>query len=365
MVPIIQKIDADPLLEYSIIAADMHMASLFGKTIQDVKDFSDRVYTVETLMHSDSRLSRAKSIGICILGVSELLSQIRPDLFFILGDRGEVLGAAICAMEMNIPIVHIFGGDVTQGGVDEPVRHALTKIANIHLASNQDSADRIIQMGEEPWRVHNVGSPVLDLINQRCFSNPGEVAEKFKLDLKKPIVLLLQHSVTWQVDDAEHQIKETLKALVPLGYQTVAVYPCADPGYSVIIRELENMTKHAWFQVYPNLDYRDFWGLMNISSAFVGNSSAGVLESASFKIPFINIGIRQEGRLRAENVIDVDHESQKIRESIELAIHDEPFRKRVENCVSPFGDGYASDRIVSILKGLELNDKILSKQITY
>jgi len=125
------------------------------------------------------------------------------------------------------------------------------------------------------------------------------------------------------------------------------------------------MTKHAWFQVYPNLDYRDFWGLMNISSAFVGNSSAGVLESASFKIPFINIGIRQEGRLRAENVIDVDHESQKIRESIELAIHDEPFRKRVENCVSPFGDGYASDRIVSILKGLELNDKILSKQITY
>jgi UDP-hydrolysing UDP-N-acetyl-D-glucosamine 2-epimerase len=341
------------------------MAEKFGKTIDEVRKWTENVYTIDTMLCSDTKIARAKSIGIGLMSFPHILEDIKPDLVFVLGDRGEVLGMAICAMQFNIPIVHLFGGDVTQGGVDEPTRHAITKIANIHLTSNSESAKRVLQMGEEPWRVHNVGSPVLDLIHQKKFSLPEKVKEKFRLDIEKPILLLLQHSVTWQVEEAEFQIRQTMEAIDLLGHQTIAVYPCSDPGYDGIIKVLLEYEDKPYFQLFENIEFSDFWGLMNIASAFIGNSSAGVMETASFKIPFVNIGIRQEGRLRADNVIDVDHSEDQIIEAIQTAVNDKKFREKVNNCVSPYGDGKASEKIVSVLQNIEINENLIKKKMTY
>jgi UDP-hydrolysing UDP-N-acetyl-D-glucosamine 2-epimerase len=343
----------------------MHLAETFGKTIFEVEKWSDKVHTVETLLNADSKVSRAKSIGLGIMSYSQLLETVLPDFVFVLGDRGEVLAMAIAAMEMCIPIVHLFGGDVSQAGVDEPVRHAITKMANIHLTSNRESANRILKMGEEPWRVHNVGSPVLDLIYQERYTTPEKVKEKFRLDLEKPILLLLQHSVTWQVEDAEYQIRQTMEAVDHLGYQSIAIYPCSDPGYGKIIKVLTEYEDKPYFQLFKNIEFSDFWGLINIANVFIGNSSAGVMETASFKIPFVNIGIRQEGRLRADNVIDVDHRKDQIVEASQTAVNDKKFREKVNNCVSPYGDGKASEKIVSILQDIEINENLIRKKMTY
>jgi UDP-hydrolysing UDP-N-acetyl-D-glucosamine 2-epimerase len=364
-IPMLECIEDSPGLQYEIIASDMHLSEQFGNTIDEVREHAGSVHVVETLMQSDSKVARAKSIGLGILGFPDLLAELSPDIVFLLGDRGEVLGMAIAALELNIPIAHIFGGDVSQGGVDEPVRHAITKLSNIHFASNEESAERIIKMGEEPWRVHNVGSPVLDLIRLKRFTSPEETAERFGLDLDRPVVILLQHSVTWQVEEAGEQMRQTMEALDSLGHQTVAVYPCSDPGAQAVIDMLESFADKAWLQVHRNIDVHEFWGLMNVASVFVGNSSAGLLETPSFRLPCVNIGIRQEGRVRSDNVIDVGHEAEEIASTVERALGDREFLDKVENCVSPFGDGRAAERIVKVLEETPLDERLLMKRMTY
>jgi len=365
-IPIIEKIEQSNVLSFSIIASDMHLSSHFGNTIESVEKFAKTVYKINTISESDTKLERSISIGKGIIEYSKLLDSVKPDLVFVLGDRGEVLAFSIAALELNIPIIHLFGGDVTQGGVDEPVRHAITKIANIHLTSNKESADRILKMGEEPWRIHNVGSPVLDLIKQQRFTSKNALLDKYNIIQDKPIFLLLQHSVTWQVDQAEFQIIETLEAINQMNNcQTIAIYPCSDPGYRPIIQHLLNSANRPNFSVYKNIEVEDFWGLMNISDVFIGNSSAGVMETASFKIPFVNIGIRQEGRLRADNVIDVDHDRQKITKAIEKALYEPLFKQQIQNCISPYGDGTSSQKIVSILENLKIDSKLIQKKLSY
>jgi GDP/UDP-N,N'-diacetylbacillosamine 2-epimerase (hydrolysing) len=364
MVPIIKKIKESDNFEHSIIVSDMHLSNTFGKTLSQVENHAENVYKIDTMLSSDSKVSRAKSIGIGIIGISQLLERIKPDLVFVLGDRGEVLAMVISAMELNIPVAHLFGGDVTQGGVDEPVRHAITKMANIHFTSNNESATRVIKMGEDPAMVHNVGSPILDRISRNEFSPPESIVKKFELNLKEPILILLQHSITWQVKEAEHQIKQTMEAIDALGFQTIAIYPCSDPGYEDIISVLHKYEGKPYLQIHKNIESEDFWGLMNVASALIGNSSAGVMETASFKLPFVNIGIRQEGRLRADNVIDVGHDKGEIIKAIKTAVLDESFKKRVEDCVSPYGDGQASERIVDILSNLEMNEALIRKKMT-
>ena len=365
MIPIMERVEKTEGMDYSIVAADMHLSGAFGKTIGEVTKWTNNVYKVDTMLGSDSKIARAKSIGLAVVNFSQVLDFIHPDLVFVLGDRGEVLAMVIAAMEMNIPIAHLFGGDICQGGVDEPVRHAITKMSNIHFASNQESADRIFKMGEESWRIHTVGSPVLDLIVQKRFTPREEIGEKFGLDLAKPIVLLLQHSVTWQVEESEEQIRQTMAAIDALKYQTIAVYPCGDPGFEPIIEVLLEYKEKPYFKLYKNIEFPDFWGLMNVASVFMGNSSAGVMETASFKIPFINIGIRQKSRLRSDNVLDVDHNKDNIVAAVQKAVMDDVFRERVRHCVSPYGDGQASEKIASVFVDLELNETIIQKKMTY
>ena len=365
LIPIFEQIHKTNSINFSIIASDMHLSEAFGNTIQSVEKWSQKVFKVDTLLYSDSKIARAKSIGIGIISYTQLLDDLKPDMIFLLGDRGEVLAMAIAALELNIPIAHLFGGDITQGGVDEPVRHAITKMANIHFTSNKDSMQRVIQMGEEDWRVYNVGSPVLDLIKQNRFTPKKQIINKFSINENKALIILLQHSVTWQVEHAEEQILETLKAIATFNCQTIAVYTCSDPGYKKIIFHLENYSKNMDLHVYRNIEFDDFWGLLNIANAFIGNSSAGVMETSSFRIPCVNIGIRQEGRTRGDNVIDATHDKDNIAEAIKTALFDPVFIKQVQNCISPYGDGTASKKIVSTLEELTINSQLIHKKLVF
>jgi UDP-hydrolysing UDP-N-acetyl-D-glucosamine 2-epimerase len=205
----------------------------------------------------------------------------------------------------------------------------------------------------------------MDLVIRQQFTPPDEIRKKFGLESGKPCLLLLQHPVTWQVEEAEDQMQQTMEAIDELCFQTIAVYPCSDPGYESIIKVLRKYEDKPYLQVHRNIDFPDFWGLMNVADVFIGNSSAGVMEAPLFKIPFVNIGIRQEGRLRADNVLDVDHKKSEILKAVRTALFDEDFRRSVKNCVSPYGDGQATERIVSILKTLEINERLLRKRMTY
>jgi len=365
LIPVLERIEKNPLMDYSIVVADMHLSQAFGMTVDEVERHTKKTHRVETLLSSDTKVARAKSIGLGIINLAPLLRDLDPDLVFILGDRGEVLAMAICAVQLNIPLVHLFGGDVTQGGVDEPVRHAITKMANVHLASNADSAARVVKMGEEPWRVHVVGSPVLDLVYQKRFAPPEVISAKYELRLDRPIALLLQHPVTWQVAEAKFQIDETLAAIDHFGFQTVAVYPCSDPGHEAFIAALEGFGSKDYFRLYKNIDFYDFFGLMNIASVFISNSSAGPMESAAYKIPWINIGIRQQGRLRGDNGIDVGHDSNEIIKAIEKALFDETFRAKVARATCPYGDGTASIKIEALLSSIPLDQRLITKKMTY
>jgi UDP-N-acetylglucosamine 2-epimerase (non-hydrolysing)/GDP/UDP-N,N'-diacetylbacillosamine 2-epimerase (hydrolysing) len=367
-VPILEAIEGDDRFDYTLLVADMHLSSRFGDTVNEVLDHARTVRRVETLMDQGSKVSRAKSLGVGILGMADMLLEMQPDYLVVLGDRLEIMGPVLCAAQLNIPVVHLFGGDLTQGGVDELVRHAVTKLANVHFPATQDSARRILAMGEEQWRVHVSGSPALDLIRQGRFTPADEVRRKYGLDADgagdQPAVILLQHSVTWQVESARDQIRETLEAIDALGLPTIAVHPCSDPGYEEIVAELEAFDR-PFFRTYPNIPFMDFWGLMHIGGVLLGNSSAGVLESTSFGLPAVDIGTRQQDRLRAENVIHAEHDAASIEKAARFALDDEDFRQSARNCVSPYGDGHASQRILDVLHGLRDDQRLITKKMTY
>jgi|TARA_Y100000294_G_scaffold177367_1_gene202523 UDP-hydrolysing UDP-N-acetyl-D-glucosamine 2-epimerase len=355
-VPIIRELEKQKKINFKIIAGDMHLSSFFGKTIKEIKKYTNNIVRLKNFDINNSISNRVKNISKTTLEMSKIFKKIKPDFLFLLGDRGEVLGASIAALHHNIPIIHMYGGDVTQGGTDEPTRHAITKISNIHLVSNKKSYNNILKMGEEPWRVHNVGLSSLDLFNKKNFKTKEFLEKKYKIDLKKPVIILIQHSVTWQINQAKKQIQETLKALKLLKIQTIAVYPCSDPGYLEIVKELEK-NKCSFLQCYKNIEITEFYSLVKYASLIVGNSSCGIMETNFFKKIAINIGIRQEGRFSGKNIINVKHDYKKIIGAIKkgLKLYNNKniniFEKKI------YGNGKSVKKIMEAINKNHINDK--------
>jgi UDP-hydrolysing UDP-N-acetyl-D-glucosamine 2-epimerase len=230
-------------LDYKIIVADMHLSNFFGNTVNEIKNYSKKLILLDRIQTKDSVSNRLSVISKTIKNLSIIFEKKKPNHLFLLGDRAEVLGAAIAGMHFNIPVIHLYGGDVTQGGTDESTRHAISKIANLHLTSNFQSFKNVKKMGEEIWRIHNVGLSSLDLFKENYFKSKTYLEKKFKINLSKPLILLIQHSVTWQIQDSKKQILETLTALDKLKIQTIAIYPCSDPGYKEIVNEYKKFEK--------------------------------------------------------------------------------------------------------------------------
>jgi GDP/UDP-N,N'-diacetylbacillosamine 2-epimerase (hydrolysing) len=362
---VFKEIEASKELQLSLIVSGMHLSSEFGHTIDEInKDGFKIAAKIAALHREDTRASMAKSLGECLSRTAEALEKIDPDILLILGDRSEMLVGAVAATYMDIPIGHIHGGDIS-GNVDEPVRHAITKLAHIHFAATKESADRILKMGEEPWRVHVVGAPGLDLIRSEKVPKPENTAVKYRLDLSKPILLVVQHSVVAEADEASSQIRETLEAIKEVGFQTVLIYPSADAGGRRMVKVIKEYEKCPFMKTFKSLPRDQYLDLMKLASVMVGNSSSGIIEAPSFQLSVVNIGGRQKGRQRAGNVIDVQYDREEIKKAIKKALYDEEFREGVKNCKNFYGDGKAGKRIAKILSEIEVNRKLLEKRMTY
>jgi UDP-hydrolysing UDP-N-acetyl-D-glucosamine 2-epimerase len=312
----------------------------------------------------DSGKDAAISIGKCILGIADALWRIQPDIILVLGDRGEMLAGAIAATYMNIPIAHLHGGEVS-GSIDDGIRHAITKLSHIHFPATKESAQRIIKMGEDKKQIFVVGAPGLDTILKLNKSLLPTKDIRRQFELKKDFLLLIQHPVVTEINDVERQIRATMEAVVSIGMQAIVLYPNTDPGSQIIIEVINEFKNPPMIQVIKSLPHKTYLSLMKYARVLVGNSSSGIIEAASFHLPVVNIGTRQQGRQRATNVIDVDYKKEEIVDVIKFAISDEEFKAKVKWCQNPYGDGTASQRIVEILSNIKFDNHLLQKRIRY
>lgn len=375
--PILKAISAHPALDYFLLVSGSHLQEDFGYTVKEIEKDGFRVHAEVKLIFGDDNLfGTAQAIGSGILSLSRHLAELRPDFLVVYADRFEGFSAVITGSQMNIPTVHVEGGDLTEGGaLDDSVRHAMTKLAHLHFTTNEEAAERIRKLGEEPWRVFNVGFPVIDLIREGYYASRDQIEKNYGIDGSKPIVLFTQHSVTTEFDKACEQVKPALEALELLakeGCQIVITYPNNDAGGKRIIAEIEKFKSRNLnnIQCHKSLGRFTYHGLLNLCGreglgVCVGNSSSGIKETPAFGVPCVNIGSRQNGRLRSTNVLDVPYERDAIEQAVRRAIHDRAFRDHCARCSNPYGEGRAGKKIADILSTTEIDSRLLQKKITY
>jgi GDP/UDP-N,N'-diacetylbacillosamine 2-epimerase (hydrolysing) len=364
MQSVLLKIQDHPEMDLHIAATGMHLMPEFGNTIREIEQDNLTIHRLKVTFNDDTRESMARFTGQFIQKFVDLITAIRPDLILILGDRGEMLGAAVAGSYIGVPVVHLHGGEIT-ATVDEIARHAITKLSHIHLPATQESADRIIRMGEDPAQVHVVGAPGLDQIMNMKLCAPDEINQRFHVNPSVPLLLILQHPVTLDNGDPAFQIRQTMEAVSELGEQAIVIYPNADAGGRAMIEEINRFKNFSGIRIFPNIAHRDFLSLLKAASVLVGNSSSGIIEAPSFGIPVVNIGSRQEGRQRGENVLETGYEKDAIKSAIRFALSDNQFKTRAKHAKNPYGDGKSSDRIVEILKNTRLSPGLLQKRMMY
>jgi UDP-hydrolysing UDP-N-acetyl-D-glucosamine 2-epimerase len=361
--PIIKLIENDPDLDYELIVTNMHLLPDFGSSYREIeKDNLKISQKIPMTLAGYTNVTMAKSLAVFMLSITDTFDRIKPDIILLAGDRGEQLISAIVGAHMNIPVAHIQAGELS-GNVDGMSRHAITKFGHIHFASNIDAAQRLLNMGEEDFRVQLVGAPQLDEFRQCLFTSPEKVYSKFHLVPEEPLVLLVQHPVTEESWMSGVQMEATLKAICKLKLQTLLVYPNNDAGSVLIQKKIEEYRK-PFIHVERNLKREDYAGLMNVADVIVGNSSSALLEAPSFELPAVNIGRRQFGRYQGINVLNVDHNPEQIEAAINKALSEE-FKQKIKGMENPYGDGTASGKIVDILKSVEIDQRLLNKKLTY
>ena len=362
--PILEIIDNDVNLNYDLVVTGIHLLESHGKTINEIIEGGFEVFKTvkmfEDNVDKDSGAEMTKALGRVTMGLVEAIEESKPDIILSGFDIGANLAVSIAGAHMNIPVVHIQGGEVS-GTIDESIRHAVSKFSQYHLVSNNDAKNRLIKMGEIPKHVFVVGCPSIDAMLDITINTPNEIEEKFGIDVHKKFFLVLQHPVTTELHKAKKQIKETLKAVKKSGVESVLIYPNNDAGSQAIIGEIKNSN----IKYFPTLTLKDYVSLLSYATALIGNSSSGIHETATFKIPTINIGTRQQGRLRPENVLDVDYQEYEITGAINKILNDKKFLNDVKYCINPYGDGRSANRIMNILKKINIGNNIIQKRITY
>jgi UDP-N-acetylglucosamine 2-epimerase (non-hydrolysing)/GDP/UDP-N,N'-diacetylbacillosamine 2-epimerase (hydrolysing) len=292
--------------------------------------------------------------------MTPVLTDLRPDIVLVQGDRGEMLAAAAAAAHLNVPVVHMSGGDRT-GTIDDAIRNAITSFAHVHLTTCSESSARLRAMGEAPARIFEVGEPTLDVILALEPVPRATLCADLGLDAGRPIVLATQHPVTDEPEHAGAQVRETLAALSALGLQTVFTHPNTDSGHEAIVEALASWQPRGHLRVVPHLGQLRYLSLMREAAVVVGNSSSGILEAPSFAVPVVNVGTRQHRRTRACNVIDVPCDRQAIEHAIRHAMHDPGFRAGLAACRNPYGDGRCAERTCDLLQRIRLGRQLTAK----
>jgi UDP-hydrolysing UDP-N-acetyl-D-glucosamine 2-epimerase len=355
---------AHPQVDLKLIVLGAHLSAEFGHTVREIeKDGFPIAARVECLLSSDSDVGMAKTIGVATLSLADCLGEMRPDILLLIADRYEMLAPASVALALRIPIAHIEGGEISEGAIDDAVRNALTKLSHVHFTSTFEARRRIIAMDEEEWRVHRAGAPSLDHLRRARLHTRAELESRLGLQLKEPAILVAYHPVTIARNTLE-EADALFSALAELPDQILFCYPNADAGSRELIertRAFQTSRKNA--HVFVNLDALTYWSLLRQVDVFLGNSSSGIMETPSFNLPTVNVGLRQQGRERALNIIDTAPIAEEILEALRKARSAE-FRDGLRGMSNPYGDGNASDKIVEVLTTVPLSQELLQKRHT-
>ncbi len=361
--PLLKAIQGEPGLELRLIVSGMHLAPEFGLTMRQIEQEGWPVAAkVEMLLSSDSPEGVAKSMGLGVMGFAQALAQINPDLLVILGDRFEMLSAAVAALPLGLPLAHLHGGELTLGAMDDAARHAMTKLSHLHFVSTREYARRVVQMGEEPWRVTVCGALSLDNLEGMELLDLSALGQELDLNLDPAPLLVTYHPVTREPGQGPAQMAELLAALEQAGRQAVFTLPNADAGGRELASMVRSFTSdHPWAAIRDNLGTQKYFSLMKHAAAMVGNSSSGIIEAPSFGLPVVNVGARQAGRVRGANVVDVGCGRREIQAGIAQAL--EPsFRQGLAGVPNPYGDGGAAGRVVTALKQAKLGAGLTTKR---
>lgn len=368
LLPLIKKMLKKKELAVKVVVTGAHLSPEFGMTVNEIeKDGIPIDKRIEILLSSDTPISVSKSMGLAIISFSEYFAESRPDALLVLGDRYETLAVCCAAMNEKIPIFHMYGGETTEGAVDEAIRHSITKMSYLHFTSTEEYRRRVIQLGESPQRVYTVGAiGVENALNVDLLSKE-ELEGELGLCLGTRYAVVTFHPVTLEDSSAGMQIKELLR--VTQEYKDMFflfTMANADADGRTVNGCIEDYQKeHANVHLFTSLGVRNYLSAIKYAEVVIGNSSSGLIEVPSFRVPTVNIGDRQRGRLRAESVIDCEPAFDEIKKAVDMAVSDE-FKENVCSIVrNPYGDGKTSDKILDIIMEWALKDKVDIKKKFY
>jgi GDP/UDP-N,N'-diacetylbacillosamine 2-epimerase (hydrolysing) len=364
---LMKAIQSDRALKLQVIVSGMHLSRQFGQTWHDIKSEGIEIdRKIQLRLSGESSLDNLNSIGTGVKGFGRALSELKPEIVVMLGDRFELLAPAVSALMLGIPIAHIHGGELTEGAIDDSVRHAITKIASLHFPATEVYRKRILQMGESPDRVFNFGAPGLDQIHAAPLMTRRQVEQELGINLEVPVALVTYHPVTRDAESPEEQVNVLISAVKASGLAAVVTMANADAQGAIINHRLqatcaENPERFKWV---PHLGHRRYLSCLKHLAVMVGNSSSGLTEAPSFRMPVVNIGDRQRGRVRAKNIVDVTCTKDAIRKGIRRAISPQ-FRRSLRGMRNPydrFHDGRTSERIKNVLRDVTISAEFLKKQ---
>lgn len=355
--PLIRKIDESDNFNLTLVVTGMHLSPEFGLTYKEIEDDGIAIaYKIDTLLSSDSSEAITKSIGLGLISFADLFQKLSTDLLIVLGDRTELLSVCIASMIKGIPIAHISGGETTEGAYDEAIRHSITKMSYIHFTATNDYTNRVIQLGESPSRVFNVGAIGIDSIRSLKLLNKKEFENSIDFKLNKRNFLVTFHPVTLEKNSARNQFKVLLSAFSNLeDTNIIFTKPNSDKGGRIIVKMIDEFVKNNPLTsvAFDSLGQLRYLSSLQFVNAVIGNSSSGIVEAPYFKVPTINIGDRQKGRNMPESVINCAPILDEILNAIQLALSEE-FNLQIRNVQSPYGDGTATEMIFEVLQNLQI-----------
>ncbi|MFD1178863.1 UDP-N-acetylglucosamine 2-epimerase [Paenibacillus puldeungensis] len=362
--PILKKIEEDSDLELQILVTGMHLTPKYGNTVKYIEADGFQIAAKVTAAVEASRGGMARGIGEGIIGMTEAFESLKPDCVIVLGDRGEMLAATISSVYLNIPTLHLHGGEVS-GSIDESVRHAISKLAHLHLTATTASKERLIKMGEDPWRVYVVGAPRIEAIESAVLPDIQSVKRKYHLDFAGIYGLFIYHPVTTDNQSIEKELECIFKAVSEEKIPYVCVMPNSDAGSEEIINFYNNLSEKDGFYKIVTFEQYDYLSILKHAYILVGNSSSGIIEAASFKVPVINIGSRQYRRERSQNTIDVSVDYNQIRSAFSI-VKSTDFKERLKRVKNVYYKKNTSQSVVEIIHRLnDYGDELTQKTISY
>ena len=358
--PILKEIQKSKKLDYYLVVTGSHLLKEYGLTIDEIKKDGFKIskkFTMYENIKDDSGAKMTLALSRAIFNLTKIIQKIKPDIILAGFDIGANLAAAIVGAHMNILVAHLEGGEIS-GTIDESIRHATTKFSHIHFVTHVEAKQRLIRMGENPKFIHNIGNPSLDSIKIFKKIDPVKLEKEFSIDLTKPFFLILQHTVTSEINKIDLHFEKTIDAIRELDVQSIFINGNADAGS----KKITNLINKSKIKQYNSLTFEKFINLLSLCTALVGNSSSGIMEAPFLKIPSINIGTRQTGRLHSSSVIDVSYNKRDIKNALKKILYDTNFKKNLRKTKSLYGNGTASKKLIKILENLDLEKVPIQKR---